>query len=158
MTPTKINKSTSTLDSSMDIDISLLEKQISFMIRIAQIEAFDRFYHSFSDPTVRPGEYTCLLVIDGNPGIRQGVLANTLKIKRANMAKVMRRLELDGLLTKKTPANDRRSFGLFLTPKGKAFVTNNLKIFCTQDEIGYSMLTEKEQKRLLSLLHKVMKK
>ena len=54
-------------------------------------------------------------------GFHFGALAEYLKVSRQNLDGVLRRLERDGLVERKTGAKDRRSKVVFITEQGAKF-------------------------------------
>ena len=79
---------------------------------------------AISSPTSSPspGAFSVLLVIGCNAGIRQGVLARALAIKPANIVKLLKQFEDDGLIVRTAPPEDKRAFELSLTRKGEALL------------------------------------
>ena len=71
------------------VSLGELEKSGGFVLRIAQLSAFERFFTVFGESEIRISEFTVLLALSENPGIRQGVLADVLKIKWSNMTKLV---------------------------------------------------------------------
>src|SRR5690606_24598659 len=96
----------------------VFENSAGFLLRIAQLTAFDRFFEAFPGDGIKISEFTVLLAIAENPGIRQGVLADVLKIKWPNMTKLVRTLEDNDWVGRHIPPNDRRSVELHVTEKG----------------------------------------
>jgi DNA-binding MarR family transcriptional regulator len=76
---------------------------------------FERFFALEWPKDLRISEFTVLMAVSRNPGIRQGVLADLLKIKWPNMTKLVRGLEDRGLIERRIPSNNRRSVVLWLT-------------------------------------------
>jgi DNA-binding MarR family transcriptional regulator len=74
---------------------------------MAQLRSFDFFFEDLGKLGLRPGEFSVLWVIHVNPGVRQGVLAQTLRIKRAHMTKMIRSFEERGLVARTIPEDDR---------------------------------------------------
>ena len=66
-----------------------------------------------------------LTLILHNPGIRQGVLARRLMIKRAHMTKLIRSLEKSGYVERTIPDEDRRSVTLRLKCEGREATSGN---------------------------------
>ena len=135
------------------VDLGELTQSLGFMLRIAQVTAYKRFYDRFPRE-FRPGEFSALSVIGRNPGIRQGELASALKIKRAHMTKLVQRFERDGLVARQVHAEDRRAVTLSLTGKGKAEVADHHDVFFGTNGAADSGLTQKEYDTLLTLLGK----
>lgn len=132
-----------------------LGSSLGFLLRIAQLEAFEQFFARFGDADLRPGEFSVLWVIGLNPGLRQGDLAAVLRIKPAHMTKIIRRLEELGRVERTIPEDDRRSVTLRLTETGRAFVTENEAAFFGQDAYFDHSLTPDEEAALVRLLRKV---
>jgi len=105
-----------------DVRLGPLARSLGFLLRLSQLVAFRDFFASLDEFDMRPGEATALLLIGENPGVRQGVLARRLMIKRAHMTKMVRAMEETGLVSRTVPEDDRRSVELWLTPQGQARV------------------------------------
>lgn len=97
-----------------------LGDSLGFLLRLAQLRSFAHFYKDMGEMGIRPGEMTMLFVLAENPGVRQGVLAKALRIKRAHMTKMVHGLEAEGLISRQVPEDDKRSVELTLTETGHA--------------------------------------
>ena len=137
-----------------DITIGELANSLGFLMRIAQVRVFDKFFERFADSELRPGEFSILWVIHLNPGIRQGRLAQTLNIKPAHMTKTIRRLEQANMVTREVPDLDRRSVHLSLTAAGESFIADNQAHFFGENTYHDSNLTPEEARQLAKLLKK----
>ena len=131
------------------------EQAAGFVLRIAQLTAFERFFAQFPVRDIRISEYSVLVGIAENPGVRQGVLADFLKIKWSNMTKVVRELEKRGLIGRRIPPNDRRSVELYVTEKGHRLIEDVAPMMRAADRKAVSMLSDEEHVQLLTLLRKV---
>lgn len=135
-----------------DLRLGPLKDSLGFLLRLSQLVSFDDFYANFADADTRPGEISVLMLIGENPGVRQGVLARNLLIKRAHMAKMVRSFEKTGLVTKSVPPNDKRGVELRLTAKGERHITDVRPAFVAHEagaRHGLSAAEEMELKRLL---------
>lgn len=101
------------------LDFGPLADSTGFLLRLAQIDAFERYFDATSGEAGPPLDMVLLTMIARNPGIRQGVLARALRIKRAHMTKIVRLLEDADLLSGRVPDDDRRAIELSLTPAGR---------------------------------------
>lgn len=137
-----------------DVDLSGLTGSLGFLTRMAQLQVFDFFYEELGEFGLRPGEFSAFWVIHRNPGIRQGLLAQRLRIKRAHMTKMVRSLEDRGLVERTVPDDDRRSVALRLTRKGETFLNRNADAFFANDALRPSPLSERENRQLIALLQK----
>jgi DNA-binding MarR family transcriptional regulator len=105
-----------------DVRLGALSDSLGFLLRLSQLVSFHDFFASLEDFDMRPGEATVLMLIGENPGVRQGVLARRLMIKRAHMTKMIRAMEDTGLVSRTVPEDDKRSVELWLTKRGEARV------------------------------------
>jgi DNA-binding MarR family transcriptional regulator len=67
------------------VKVGELSQSVGFLLRLAQLRAFEDFFSDNGPRGVKPGEFSVLWVISRNPGIRQSVLGQRLMIKRAHM-------------------------------------------------------------------------
>ena len=104
------------------IDFGPLEDSVGYLLRRAQVLVFQRFFELFAEVDVRPAQYSALTVIQHNPGLSQNQLADALGIKKTNLVAMIDDLERRGLARRKLTEHDRRSYALFLTPKGRTFM------------------------------------
>ncbi|NDV00950.1 MarR family winged helix-turn-helix transcriptional regulator [Pseudoroseicyclus tamaricis] len=136
------------------VELGALATSLGFMLRIAQLRNFERFYARFGHLDLKPGEFSILWVVNLNPGIRQGVLAHKLQVKPAHMTKIIRRLEGQGIIARHIPDGDRRSVELSLTERGLAFVEERQADFFGADNYNDTDLTPEEKRQLAALLTK----
>ncbi|SFP40077.1 MarR family winged helix-turn-helix transcriptional regulator [Tranquillimonas alkanivorans] len=141
-------------ETAAEVRLGGLAHSLGFLLRIAQVRNYERFYARFEGMDLRPGEFSVLWVIQLNPGIRQGLLAQTLSIKPAQMTKVIRRLEEQGKLVRTIPEGDRRSVRLDLSEAGRAFVEARRDDFLGADDYHGDDLTPEESRELARLLLK----
>lgn len=133
-----------------------LAGSLGLLLRLSQLHSFADFYGALSRHAVRPGEMSILMMIRENPGIRQGVLAKALMIKRAHMTKMARRLEEAGLIRRTVPEDDRRAMELRLTPQGRARVAAMAPDLEAHEAQSFGGLTAKEAATLRTLLRKYL--
>ena len=137
------------------VDFGALNGLAGFMLRLAQIQVFEAFFRDLAAYDATPGQIGILVAVERNPGIRQGVLADALRIKWSNMAKIIRQLERDGLIERRVPASDRRAIELHLAPKGSALMRRALPKAIESDAAALAPLTARERTTLLRLLAKL---
>lgn len=138
-----------------EVDLGPMAGSLGFLLRLAQLQAFERFYAALGAESVRPGSFTILTVIGRNPGIRQGVLAGRLMIKRAHMTKIVRALEAQGLVARRVADDDRRAMELTLTASGQALVAAQAGAVLALDAAPPPCLSAAETARLVALLRKL---
>lgn len=132
-----------------------MENSIGFLLRIAQLAVSEATFAELNRRDVPIGEFTILLSVDLNPGIRQGVLADRLRIKWSNMTKLVRSLEERGLIVRQVPPDDRRAIALRITDAGHAQVESHKDLVLGAIERSVPSLSEQEKQVLLGLLRKV---
>ncbi|MBB4121213.1 MarR family winged helix-turn-helix transcriptional regulator [Martelella radicis] len=135
-----------------DVDLGELNNSLGFLLRVAQVRVYDQFYERFGADDLRPGEFSMLWLMHLNPGIKQGILAQTLRIKPAHMTKTVRRFEDQGLIEREIPDHDRRSVLLKLTAKGEDFVAANKRNFFGENAYNSHGLSAEEEAMLAHLL------
>lgn len=138
------------------VDLGDLRTSLGFLVRLAQLRVFEDYFEALGRYRMRPGEFSVLVVIGNNPGIRQGVLAQTLRIKRAHITKVIRKLEDRDLVTRRIPDEDRRVVELSLTPDGQSFVAERAEMMRAFDDAVPSGMTRAERDELVRLLQKFL--
>ncbi len=131
-----------------------LEGSLGFLLRLSQLHSFAAFYRRLGQFDIKPGEISVLMMIGENPGIRQGLLARTLMIKRAHMTKMIRVMEDAGLVTRTVPEDDRRSVELWLTEPGRAMLDRLTPSFLEHEAHTGGTLTRTEEETLKRLLRK----
>lgn len=137
------------------VDFGPLTGLAGFMLRLAQLQLFESFFHDFGAKGITPGQTGILVAIGRNPGIRQGVLADALHIKWSNMAKIVRLFEGQGLVERQVPASDRRAVELRLTEKGRRTVDETVPQLAISDSAATTALSARERDTLLRLLAKL---
>lgn len=136
------------------LDLGRLAHSLGFLLRMAQIETFDAFHAELGEHGLKPGEFSVFWLISRYPGIRQGRVANSLRIKKAHMTKLVRGLEERGYVIRTIPDNDRRSVLLELTEKGQEFVSRHQDDFFAYVFSNDGALSADEVQLLISLLQK----
>lgn len=142
-------------DGKAEVSLGNLEQTGGFLLRIAQLSAFERFFAVYGESEIRISEFTVLLALSENPGIRQGVLADILKIKWSNMTKLVRALEERGLIARHVPHDDRRSVLLSVTAAGRQQIDASADKMYRSDRAALSMLSDAEHAQLIALSRKV---
>jgi DNA-binding MarR family transcriptional regulator len=136
-------------------DLSGLTCLVGFMVRIVQLRVFQKYYeNSALIRDLTPGALSVLIAIRDNPGIRHGVLADLLVVRRPNMTKSIDSLTRSGLIERRASAADGRSIALFITPKGRRLLDRVTDLSLAHDENTTKVLTKAERAELLRLLRK----
>ncbi len=134
-----------------------MASSLGFLLRLAQLKNFGAYYAAVGPDGPAPGAFTVLTLIDRNPGIRQGVLAQELRIKRAHMTKLVRTLVADGLVARRVPEDDRRSVELRLSEKGRRHLAAHAPAAHRQGSGPVEELSVEELAVLVRLLRKYLR-
>lgn len=136
--------------------VSDLDGHLGFLLRLAHLDSFTRFFSAAALTESQLTEATLLHLLHLNPGIRQGVLARRLRIKRAHMTKIVQGLEARHLVAQAIPPEDRRSVSLNLTAAGEAHLATLWPAVLEGEARVPAGLTQTERARLLVLLRKLI--
>lgn len=101
-----------------DIDMSGLDGQIGFALRLAQVAVFQDLIAALKGCDLRPTDFSVLLLIGSNAGISQQAIGDALRIQRPNLVSIIDALQQRNLVRRETVPQDRRSYALSLTPAG----------------------------------------
>lgn len=137
-----------------EVRLGEMSGSLGFLLRLAQLEAFRHYFEHLGPLDLRPGEMSVLMLIRENPGVRQGVLARRLVIKRAHMTKMIRAMEEAGLVARTVPQNDRRSVQLWLTEAGQRHVEAIRVPILDYEANSRGRLSRSEDRQLKRLLRK----
>ena len=130
----------------------VLSRLIGYRLRVAQQTVFRDFAESVGELT--PGRAGMLLLIEANPGVPQGRLAEAVKLDRSTMVGVVDSLEELGLIERRR-GTDRRTNGLWLTRSGRATATRLRRRIERHEDRVAARLTAAERVQLLALLEKL---
>jgi DNA-binding MarR family transcriptional regulator len=138
------------------IDLGRLPQVVGYMLRRAQLAAFQDFLRSYAEAEIRPAQYAVLTVIEQNPGLRQSQVSTALGIKRANLVALLDSLENRGLAKRVPVTTDRRSYALHLTEAGVALMVRLAEINAAHERRVTAKIGENGRRELLRLLHGVV--
>jgi DNA-binding MarR family transcriptional regulator len=125
---------------------------LGYRLRLAQQAVFRDFASSVAE--LSPGRAGMLLLVEANPGVTQGRLADAVRLDRSTMVGVIDAIEARGLIERRRGA-DRRTNGLWLTRAGRAFVARLKSRIEMHERRVAAHLTSGERDQLLALLEKL---
>jgi DNA-binding MarR family transcriptional regulator len=130
----------------------ILPQLIGYRLRLAQQAVFRDFAASVGE--VSPGRAGILLLVDANPGVPQGRLAEAVHLDRSTMVGVIDSLEERGLIERRR-GPDRRTNGLWLTRSGRSLASRLRRRIEMHERRVAARLSEAERSQLLGLLAKL---
>jgi DNA-binding MarR family transcriptional regulator len=100
-----------------------LDEDIGFALRLAQLAVFRDISEAMRELDLKPSEFSALLVIEANPGLKQQTIGELLMIRKPNLVSMIELLVGRGFVDRSSPPGDRRSYSLHLTPRGSEHLT-----------------------------------
>ncbi len=137
------------------IDYGDLENHLGYVLRRAQVAAFDAFYHASAGAAITPPRYTALVILRANPGITQTTLGNVLGTARSGAMLLADWLEERGLDERRSRKDDGRAWGLYLTDKGTRLLAKLRRRVLARDAAFGARLMPRERAALARLLNKL---
>ena len=95
-----------------------LSDAIAYVLRRAQEASFEAYLQRVGNSDLKPGRYALLMVLHANPGVTPTMLARVAGRDKSSVTPALRDLEGRGFVVRTRTANDRRSYGIALTPRG----------------------------------------
>jgi DNA-binding MarR family transcriptional regulator len=130
----------------------ILPELIGYRLRLAQQAVFRDFASSVGE--LSPGRAGIMLLLDANPGVTQGRLAEAVRLDRSTMVGVIDSLEQRNLVERRRGA-DRRTNGLWLTASGRSLAQRLRRRIERHERRVASRLSDAERAQLLLLLGKL---
>lgn len=137
------------------IDYGDLENHLGYVLRRAQVAAFDAFYQAATGAAITPPRYTALVILRANPGITQTTLGNVLGTARSGAMLLADWLEERGLAERRSRKDDGRVWGLYLTDKGTRLLARLRRRVLARDAEFGAKLMPRERAVLTRLLNKL---
>lgn len=104
--------------------------------------------------SVRPAQYSVLLVVEANPGRSQQEVGDMLGIERARLARMLHELERRKWIARRANGSDGRSHSLHLTADGKKALVKIKRLAGKHEERLAAFLTPRRHKQLLAWLRR----
>lgn len=128
----------------------------SFLVRLAQLRAFDEFHQQFAGLGVTPAGFSVLTLVVANPGVRPGAIAEELRVKPSNVAALVNALVAAGLVERTPDASELRANLLHATKKGLDAWEEMDRSHRDADARFAERLSAAERKQLVALLRKLL--
>ena len=132
-----------------------LNSYIGYWLRRAQVWAMTGFLETMKELDLRPTQFSVLILINENPGIRQTEVCAALGLQKANFVPLLNELERRGLAVRKVGAPDRRSSALYLTPQGETLLQRANQLHAQWEGQISARLGTRGQEQLRELLQKL---
>lgn len=132
-----------------------LNDYIGYWLRRAQVWAMTGVVETMKEVDLRPTQFSVLILINENPGIRQTEVCAALGLQKANFVPLLNELERRGLAVRKVGAQDRRSSALHLTSQGEELLQRANQLHAQWEGQIAARLGARGQEQLRELLQKL---
>jgi DNA-binding MarR family transcriptional regulator len=124
---------------------------------LAQVgaHAAKQFAERLSPLKLTPAHAGILRRLSNAPGLSQRELAAALGMHASRLVAIVDEMELLGLVTREGNAEDRRSYSLQITPKGREMMAEISKISMQHNEAMCTALSEGEREVIAALLQRI---
>lgn len=139
-------------DDRSAVDLGILGESVGFLLKRAQMAVFADFIETFAAVDLRPAQFSVLVIIGRNPGLKQSQVSAALNIKRTNFVPLLDSLEERGLVARKLAVGDRRSHALHLTAKGSTLLAELHRLWADHERRICEQIGTDGRDQLLSLL------
>lgn len=138
------------------LDQTELSRYPGYLLARARWQAFRNFERNIGRPlSLRPVEYSILLLLHTNHGASQRQLAQALGVAAPNMTGILRRLQERGLIERVRAEEDRRMQSITLSAKGRKLLQRARDAGRDMDTAWLARLSPGEQALLMELLAKL---
>lgn len=132
-----------------------LQDLIGYALRRAQGQVYADLNEALARISLRPLQYTLLLMVAENPGASQSSVCEALGIQKANCVPTMSELERRGLIIRRKSAADARSYELHVTNKGKRILQRAGEVHSLHEQRLIERIGLEGRDQLLRLLGKL---
>jgi DNA-binding MarR family transcriptional regulator len=138
--------------ASVNLDPGLLASSLGFALRMGSVAASQRFHSVMRPFHLRPAQFSTIVLIAANPGVRQRDICETLRIEKANFVGLLDILERRKLVERRADSNDRRRYALYLTKGGHALLRKASRAHARMEADLQKLLPARARKDFLTNL------
>jgi DNA-binding MarR family transcriptional regulator len=133
----------------------ILETFLGNTLKLALLRREAELGKTLDELDLRRGQFSALALIIENPRVSQKGLARILSIEPSNLVSILDNLEGRGLIARNRFLDDRRTYALTATQKGKEICDVAIERIREHEARIFAKLSKSEQKTLFELLNKV---
>ena len=137
------------------LDMGFLGELIGYQIRLVQIAAYKDFEAVTKGFGKAPRYFGLLSLIEENPGLPQGKLAEAVHLVRSSLVPIIDKLEAEGIVERRSSKDDRRLKAVWLTTKGKRVLMRLRPYVTAHEEVLTAGMSHGDKGMLLRLLRRV---
>jgi DNA-binding MarR family transcriptional regulator len=135
--------------------VGALGDSIGYALRRAQLASTAEFLEAMKEVDLRPTQFSVLILINENPGVRQTEVCAALGLQKANFVPLLNELERRGLAERRPGVPDRRASALHLTEAGVAILRRALQLHSNLEDRMATRLGPEGREQLLALLEQL---
>lgn len=132
-----------------------LRESIGYALRRAQGAVYADLNDALARISLRPLQFTLLVMVAENPGASQSGVCEALGIQKANCVPTMSELERRGFIIRKKSATDGRSYELHITNKGRRILQRAGELQSSHERQLIERIGADGREQLLRLLGKL---
>lgn len=133
-----------------------LEDFIGFHLRLAQEASFRAFARRVGGRRLRPSRFAIMALIAENPGISQTALSQASARDKSTLTTALDDLVARGLVLRERSAEDRRSYALTLTARGRQVLARLMTHAAAHDRQLDELVGPAGKVALLRLLRRII--
>jgi DNA-binding MarR family transcriptional regulator len=127
----------------------------AFLLAQVGAHAASKFAERLEEQKLAPPHAGILRILGSTPAITQQALATALRMVPSRLVALLDDLEARGLTERRENPDDRRSYALHLTEKGRSALKTIGQISREHQRVLLAALSEEEQRQLAVLLQRV---
>ena len=128
---------------------------IGYALRRAQGVVYANLNDALARISLRPLQFTLLLMVAENPGSSQSSVCEALGMQKANCVPTMSELERRGYIIRRKSTSDARSYELHITNKGKRILQRAGEVHSIHEQRLIERIGVDGRDQLLRLLGKL---
>lgn len=132
-----------------------MEETLHYLLTQFQILRYKQMYRMAAQHGLPAGQPKILEFLLRNEGREQREIADFFHIEPATVTSLLDRMKRGGLIERRRKNNDRRSYHIYLTEKGKQCARQILRHTLEADESALAGFDENERQQLLSMLRRL---
>lgn len=126
-------------------------KHISIAYRFAMVF----FKNRMAELGLHQSHHSVLITLYKNEGISQEKLSQLLKVDKATITRSIRKLLEDGFIERRQDKNDKRSYLLYITQKGRDIEPDIENMFREWNEIALQGFSDAEVEQAMTLMERI---
>ena len=132
-----------------------IQDLIGYALRRAQGVVYADLNDALARISLRPLQFTLLLMVAENPGSSQSSVCEALGMQKANCVPTMSELERRGYIIRRKSTSDARSYELHITNKGKRILQRAGEVHSIHEQRLIERIGVDGRDQLLRLLGKL---